>query len=135
MPAGLFRNTTVRFILVGAIGAIVELIVFLELVKVQHGIVFSNIVAFHIAFALCYFLHYYYTHQIPFVGKRNVISGFLKYAGLMYVQLFLGSLLLWLLINKLMWAPYVAKIIQIGAVTPIGYVIQKLVIFRRECKN
>lgn len=126
-----FVNSTVRYFFVGAIGAIVEIFLFMVFIRAGGQIVYSNIIAFHCAFALCYFLHYYYTHQKPYEGARNVISGFLKYAGLMYTQLFAGSILLWFLINNLGWQPGVSKILQIGVVTPIGYIVQKLLIFRR----
>jgi len=124
------KSKAMRFILVGVVGAIVELGVFLGLIKVGRGIFFSNIIAFHCAFALCFYLHYRYTHQKPYEGTRSVVGGFVKYASLMYAQLILGSFLLWFLIDKLGWVPEIAKIVQMGIVTPVSYVVQKLVIFR-----
>ena len=123
-------NTTVRFILVGIIGAIVELTLFSALVRINGGVMLSNFIAFHCAFATCFFLHYYYTYKKPYSGKHKVASGFIKYAALMYAQLIVGTLLLWLLINKLGWMPEVAKVVQISIVTPVSYVVQKLIIFR-----
>ncbi|WP_041388968.1 GtrA family protein [Polaromonas sp. JS666] len=123
-------NITARFVLVGVVGAIVELTLFAGLVRINGKVMLSNFIAFHCAFAICFFLHYYYTHQKPYVGKYKVVSGFFKYAGLMYAQLIIGTLLLWLLINKLGWMPEVAKVVQIGIVTPVSYAVQKLAIFR-----
>lgn len=123
-------NTTLRFILVGSVGAVVELTLFSGLIRVNLGIMTSNFIAFHCAFATCFFLHYYYTYKKPYSGKHKIASGFFKYAALMYAQLIVGTLLLWLLINKLGWMPEVAKVVQIGIVTPASYVVQKLIIFR-----
>ena len=125
-----FSHTTVRFILVGVIGAVAELMLFSGLVRVGVEMMYSNFIAFHCAFFLCFFLHYKYTHQKPYEGRHNVARGFIKYAGLMYVQLIVSSLLLWFLIDKLDWMVEIAKVIQLGIVTPVGYAVQKLVIFR-----
>lgn len=130
-----YSHTTVRFILVGLIGAIVELALFSVFVRSGLGMLYSNFIAFHCAFFLCFFLHYHYTHQKPYEGKHKVAGGFVKYAGLMYAQFIVGSLLLWFLTDKLNWMAEVAKVVQIGIVTPVSYVVQKLVIFRKRKKN
>lgn len=127
----LSKNSTVRFILVGVLGAVVEIFLFSGLVWVGAGVIFGNFLAFHCAFVLCYTLHYFYTHKKPFVGRKNILHGFFKYAVLMYSQLFVGSLLLLLLINDFNWIPSLAKIFQICLVTPLGFLIQKLIIFKR----
>jgi putative flippase GtrA len=126
----IFNQTKVRFILVGLIGAIVEVILFSGFVRVDVRMVYSNFIAFHCAFFLCFFLHYHYTHQKPYYGKRKLVGSFFKYTALMYAQLILGSLLLWFLIEKLEWMVEISKIVQIGIVTPISYAVQKLIIFR-----
>lgn len=123
-------KTTARFVFVGVIGATVELTMFSCLISIDGKVMLSNIIAFHCAFAICFILHYYYTHKKPYVGKYKIAIGFFKYSGLMYAQLMVGTLLLWLLINKLGWMPEVAKVAQIGIVTPVSYAVQKLVIFR-----
>jgi putative flippase GtrA len=125
------ENSTVRFVLVGVLGAVVELFLFSGAIWIGLGIVFSNFFAFHCAFIFCYTLHYFYTHKKPFVGRKNILNGFFKYAVLMYGQLFVGSLLLLLLINDFNWMPGLAKIFQICLVTPLGFLIQKLIIFKR----
>jgi putative flippase GtrA len=126
------RHTAGRYFLVGVIGAIIELIIFSGLVRVGLGIFHSNFFAFHVAFSLCFFLHYHYTHKKPYEGKLKIASGFVKYAGLMYAQFVFGSLVLWFLIDKLNWMPEIAKFIQIGIVIPVSYIFQKMVIFRKR---
>jgi putative flippase GtrA len=128
----LLKRKLGRFILVGVVGAIVEIGFFSGLIQVGIGLILSNLIAFHFAFALCFYLHYHYTHQKPYEGTRKVFGGFVKYAGLMYAQLIVGTLLLWFFIDKLGWIPEVAKTAQIGIVTPASYIIQKLIIFRRR---
>ena len=132
IKAAVLLHTTGRFVLVGILGAIIELILFSGLVRAGLEILYSNFIAFHFAFALCFFLHYHYTHQKPYEGAHRIAGGFIKYAGLMYAQFIVGSLLLWFLIDKLGWIAEIAKIVQIGAVTPVSYIIQKLVVFQRE---
>jgi putative flippase GtrA len=124
------NQTTLRFVVIGTIGAIVELVLFSGFVRVGLGILYSNFIAFHCAFTLCFFLHHHYTYQRPYEGSRRIFGGFVKYAALMYVQLIIGSILLWFLIEILYWMAEIAKIIQIGFVTPLSFIIQKLVIFR-----
>jgi len=116
--------------MVGIFGAVVELTVFSIFVNLSVNVIYTNIISFHSAFVICFFLHYYYTYQKPYVGIYKVAGGFLKYFGLMYAQLIIGTLLIWLLIYKFELMPEVAKIIQIGIVTPVSYAVQKLSIFR-----
>jgi putative flippase GtrA len=127
-----FEKKTVRFFIVGLFGAIVEVLLFSGLVRVGFGILFGNFVAFHCAFALCFYLHYHYTYQRPYGGTRNVFNGFFKYAILMYAQLTVGSILILILSEKFDLMVEIAKVVQIGVVTPVGYAVQRLVIFRQR---
>lgn len=129
------KQTTLRFIVVGGVGALVELVLFSTILRTGIGVAYSNVIAFHCAFSLCFLLHYQFTYQRPFEGKRNIVGGFMQYAALMYGQLAISSWLLWYLIDKSGWVPEIAKIIQIGIVTPISYVVQKLIIFRNRDMN
>ncbi len=126
----LLNQRTIRFVFVGAFGAILELVLFLSFLKIGFSILYSNFFAFHCAFVFCFFLHYHYTYQKPYEGARRIFSGFAKYSILMYMQLIIGSALLWFLTEKFNWMAEIAKILQIGIVTPLSYFIQKLVIFR-----
>lgn len=123
-------NTAMRFVVVGIIGAIVELALFSGLIKINCEVAISNFIAFHCAFVICFLLHYYYTYKKPYREKQKVIIGFIKYICLMYGQLIVGTLLLLLFINKLDWMPEVAKFVQIGIVAPISFVLQKFNIFK-----
>lgn len=127
----LLRLRVVRFVLVGVFGATVELGLFSVLLAAQLGIVVANIVAFHIAFALCFALHFFYTHRYSFSERHFFLRGFVSYATLMYGQLAFGTLLLWLLIDKAGLAGELAKLLQIAVVTPVGYLIQKTLIFQK----
>jgi putative flippase GtrA len=122
-------KTTLRFLLVGTIGAIVELSLFSSLVKIECEVMLSNFLSFHCAFITCFFLHYYYTYMKPYGKKHKMGIGFIKYAILMYSQLVIGSILLWLLINIIGWLPEFAKIAQLIIIVPISYFIQKIIIF------
>ncbi len=128
----LLHKKVVRFVFVGLFGALVELILFPLLLSTGFGIVFANVVAFHVAFALCFILHFSYTHSYSITEISLFVSGFIKYAALMYAQLGLGTFLLWLLIDKIDFSPEFSKLLQIAIVTPLGYLIQRLVIFRRS---
>jgi putative flippase GtrA len=130
VPPASQKMTTIRFILVGGAGALIEIGLFSLFLRNGIGMVASNILAFHIAFAICYFLHLHFTYRQPFARKRDIAAGFVKYAFLMYCQLAVGTLLLWLMIRQLDWIPELSKVIQIGIVTPVSFIVQKLVIFR-----
>ena len=130
----LIEGRKLRFVVVGLIGATIEIILFSVLVRAGLGVSFSNFLAFHCAFLICFFLHYYFTHQKRYNGMHVIVGGLLKYAGLMYVQLLVGTVLLWLLIEKYGWVAEFAKIAQIGVVTPVSYLVQKYFIFSENKK-
>ena len=48
-------NITARFVLVGVIGAIVELTLLTGLVRINGKVMLSNFIAFHCAFAIFFF--------------------------------------------------------------------------------
>lgn len=120
-----------RFISVGITGAIVELGLFSFMLASGIDLVIANVVAFHVAFTICFALHFIYTHRYSLSDRQFFARGFLGYAALMYAQLGVGTLLLWLLITKGGCIGEVAKVLQIGVIMPISYLIQKIVIFRR----
>lgn len=134
LKSSLIEGKKIRFVIVGLLGAIIELILFSELVRTGLGVASSNFLAFHCAFLICFFLHYYYTHQKRYAGVHIIAGGLIKYAALMYVQLFVGTILLWILIDKYGWVAEFAKITQIGVVTPVSYVVQKYFIFNEDKK-
>jgi putative flippase GtrA len=124
------RTKTVRFIFVGGVGAVLETSIFILMFDRGVQLYLSNIIAFHIAFFVCYFLHLNYTHSKPFSTRNAVLAGFVKYSLLMYFQLFIGTALLSALIESLGINPLIAKLFQIGIVTPLGYLVQSIYIFR-----
>ncbi|MBD3648765.1 MAG: GtrA family protein [Pseudomonadales bacterium] len=124
-------QTTFKYLIVGIIGAIIELSVFSLMIRYGIGLVISNILAFHLAFLACYFLHYEYTHGRPFEGIFELSNGLIKYATLMYSQLVVGTALLWILIEELSIGPDLSKLLQLALITPISYLIQRKFIFRR----
>lgn len=134
LKSSLIEGKKVRFVVVGLVGAIIELILFSELIRTGLGVAPGNFMAFHCAFLICFFLHYYYTHQKRYAGVHIIAEGLIKYAGLMYVQLFVGTILLWILIDQYGWVAEFAKITQIGVVTPVSYVVQKYFIFNEGRK-
>ena len=120
----------IRFLIVGFIGALIELILFSTLLKTHLTISISNFLSFHISFVICFLLHYLYTYQKSYVITRIAFSSLIKYTGLMYVQLFLGTILLWMLIDKFGWRAEYAKFMQMCILTPISYIVQRYLIFR-----
>jgi putative flippase GtrA len=125
-------KTTLRFFLVGIIGAIVEFSLFSYLIKSDNKVMLSNLIAFHVAFITCFFLHYSYTYMKLFSKKHKLANYFIKYVVLMYSQLLIGSLLIWFLINRIGWLPEVAKISQMILIMPISFFVQKIGIFSVE---
>ena len=125
-------NVVFRYVLVGLFGALLEVILFTIMFNSSFSVIVSNVIAFHIAFICCYFLHYYFTHKKPYEGGINVVNGFLMYMVLMYSQLIVGTMLLFILIEKVGVLPMLAKVSQILIVTPIGFFIQKKLIFKKR---
>lgn len=115
----------IRFLLVGGIGALIEVALFELFFSIKLTIYLSNFLAFNIAFLTCYIMHHNYTHKKPFEGARAKIEGFIKYATLMYAQYAVGTDILVLMINYLEINTLISKVMQIAIVVPIGYIIQK----------
>lgn len=128
----MFDRKKIRFIIVGIIGAIIELALFSKFTRVELSVASSNFLAFHCAFLICFFLHYYYTHQKMYDGFGIMAGGLMKYATLMYIQLLFSTILLWILIDRYGWNAELGKITQIGVVTPVSYIVQKYFIFPRS---
>jgi putative flippase GtrA len=125
-------KTTLRFFLVGIIGAIVEFLLFSYLIKSDCDVMLSNLIAFHFAFITCFLLHYSYTYTKPYSKKRKLANYFIKYVVLMYSQLIIGSLLIWFLINRIGRLPEFAKFSQMIIIIPISFFVQKNRIFSVE---
>lgn len=119
-----------RYVAVGILGAVIEATAFSCLVAEGMGIGASNAIAFHLAFVTCYFLHHKYTHRKDFSGTAVLAFRFAKYAALMYGQLLLGYFLLRTLMVEVGFTPAVSKVLQIAVVTPLGYLVQKGVVFK-----
>jgi putative flippase GtrA len=128
----LMKRTGSKFILVGITGAAIEIIVFSAMIRFQAGTLISNVVAFHLAFVTCFFLHHHFTYCQPTNRTRDALKAFFQYALLMYWQLVLGTALLWLLIDRLHWVPEISKVIQIAVVTPMSYLVQRVIIFKKR---
>ena len=120
-----------RYIIVGATGACVELGLFSVFHSAKLGILLSNFIAFHIAFGFCFLLHYFYTHENSTYNKGEFWTAFIKYAALMYGSLFIGTILLWIFIEKGRINVEISKFIQLSIIVPFSYFVQKYVIFKR----
>lgn len=121
-----------RFVIVGMIGACVEVGLFSVMKSNGVKTITGNVVSFHIAFVICYFLHTFYTYRNIEAFRAISLNIFSKYAILMYVQLVVGSILLLILIDLLNWDGVYSKIVQISIVTPVGYIVQKKLIFKNQ---
>jgi len=131
MLTNLLDKKILRYQIVGAIGACFELALFSIFASVQFGILWSNFAAFHFAFILCFILHYFYTHENLIFKSDRFLCAFIKYVVLMYTLFFFGTILLWLFIERIGINVELAKFLQIGIITPFGYLFQKYLIFKK----
>lgn len=129
------QKKELRFLAVGCVGALIEILIFTLLFRVTSLLILSNIIAFHIAFFGCYFLHLNYTHGRPFIENSEIFGGLIKYTLLMYFQLAVGTVVLSLFIEIFGINALLSKVLQIGIVTPFSYFTQNLYIFKGRLKN
>jgi hypothetical protein len=101
-----------------------------KLSKINITIPISHFLVFHLLFIIFFLLHYFYAHQQLYVKALIVIFSLIKYTSLVYFQLFLGVILLWMLIDKLGFAAEYAKFMQICILTSSSYFIQRPLIFK-----
>jgi putative flippase GtrA len=124
----------IRYILVGIFGFIIEFGLFSFFMRMNISISKSNFLAFNTALFICFVLHFSYTYQYTISDRKFFFRGFTKFLALMYVQLAFGTVLLWFLIDKIGLLGDLAKLLQIAVVTPLGYLVQKNLIFQETIK-
>ena len=127
--SALINRQMLLYVGVGLFGAFIEWYAFLLLTTVVKSILIANIIAFHLAFLTCFFLHHFFTYKLPYSGLYNLIKGLSKFGFLMYAQLFVGSIFLFLMIKYAPFSMAVSKVLQIGLLVPVSYMIQKKFIF------
>jgi putative flippase GtrA len=123
------NTQAVRYLLVGVLGLIIELLLFSLFYRLGLGIILGNLLSFQIALTVCFMLHYRYTYRVLHKSFRDALNYYFKYTSLMYIQALIGTVLLYGFIEFLLLQPELAKIIQIAIVTPISYIYQKTKIF------
>ena len=116
-----------KYLLVGFLGAILEYIGFLALIRFKYSILASNVISYHLALVVCYILHFFFTHRM--VKKNGIINRFVRYLFLMYFQFFLGLIVLIYFIEYIEFEIEISKLMQIILVTPLSYLVQKTFIF------
>ena len=123
-------NTPIKFVLIGCIGASIELFAYAILVKLGIFYFICNLIGYHIAIISTFYLHNFYTFSGTKALQSAFILRFVKYISLMYAQLLMGSGLLILFIEYFVLGELVSKIIQMLIVVPTSYFFQKLMIFK-----
>jgi putative flippase GtrA len=138
------RLMVFRYFLVGISGVVVETTLFLlfyqasgflqdiRVMGVSVRTPLVNLLAFQISLTNCFLLHLRYTFCVKPHGLREWIGFYWRYGFLMYVQLLVGTVLLYLFIDVWGWLPVISKILQLGLVAPTSYLIQKYKIFLKK---
>ena len=122
----------VRFILVGIVGASIEIVAYLTLLNVGFFYLICNLVGYHLAIVSTFFLQGVYTFPLSNTLEKHLFLRFCKYVLFMYVQLAIGSVLLLICVELLMFDEWISKFIQMLVVVPVSYLGQKIFIFSEK---
>lgn len=122
----------VRFILVGIVGASIEVVVYLALLQIGFFYLICNFVGYHLAIITTFFLHRTYTFSLSDAPRKHLFQRFYKYILLMYMQLAIGSFLLLIFVELLLLDELISKFVQMLAVIPASYLAQKIFIFSEK---
>jgi putative flippase GtrA len=120
----------VKFIFVGVLGAVTEIGVFMLLIKYGLSLVFANAIAFNLALIQCFIANRYFTFGLR--GGALRLKSFTIFLIYMYLQLIIGTTVLWILIKEFQMTELISKIIQLGCLTPISFLFQKYFIFKSK---
>ena len=120
----------VRFVLVGIVGASIEIVAYLALLEVGFFYLICNLVGYHLAIISTFFLQSMYTFPLSNTLDRHLFLKFFKYILFMHVQLAIGSVLLLIFVELLLFNEWISKFIQMSVVVPVSYLGQKIFIFR-----
>ncbi len=122
----------IRHYLVGFIGTVLNYLGFNLLMIIGLRIEVSNIITFIILVIISFFLQKYFTYRIKYSSLWQPIL-FLVNAIVYYV---LDTAVLLLLIDNLLISPWISKIVSIIVLSPLSFIFQKYVVFRRfKVKN
>lgn len=124
----LISDKKIRYLIVGGSAFLVEYCVFLVLQYSTHLLVLANVVSFTIALIYSFLLHRVWT----FGGshKYSVRLQLLSYVGLGILNVILTSCLIVILVDRLSFEPWVAKILCMILVVIWNFIISNKVIFR-----
>ena len=93
-----FLNTKIiRYFVVGALGASLDLFLFLFIYSEYQSFIIANLISFHVALIFSFFLHYKYTHNVD--KNASLYIFFIRYLFLVYFLFFCGSFILFLLVR------------------------------------
>ena len=127
------HNKKIRFIIVGAIGSGLDFLLFLCLYKfIELSYLLSNAISFHIALWVGFILQakitFGLTQGITHIVKNHSINYFL----LMYSNLLLSSLMLWVSAELMLLATVWTKLLSIVLLAIWSYMIQQHIIFTKS---
>lgn len=124
-----FDRRLLLYCFFGFIGASVELATFLLLTAAEIDIILSHVVAFHLAFVICFYLNYHITFVSDLTGRRGWRHVGLRYIMLMYLQVGFGAWLIsWLTVSQ-HWPDFFAKSFQLVITVPASYILQSKLVF------
>ena len=118
------------FILVGSLGALIDFLIFVYLHKVlSWSPFFSNMISFHVAALLALIMHARLTFVLALNVKKIISAYSYSFFLLMYFNLLLSSVILWVGIHFIYMPSELVKLFSIATIAALSYVIQKKFIF------
>lgn len=118
----------VRFLIAGGFAALVEYCAFILIVSALPGaIIFGQITSYLFGF----FISFWLQRNWAFKSKGGIKGEIVKYTILAAINLALGTVIIWILIDLLGVSSYMAKLIIMVLVAIWNYVIFNRVIFSK----
>ncbi|TAH36654.1 GtrA family protein [Candidatus Saccharibacteria bacterium] len=117
-----------RFLIAGGLAACTEYGVFLLL----HGLGLHLLVANSVSFCTGLLVSFTLNKKWVFSSGGKTHLEFIAYAGLAIVNLVLSNILIYIVVNRFGWLPWVAKILTMALIACWNYVIFSRVIFRTK---
>jgi putative flippase GtrA len=130
--AALRDRRVYRYIFVGMTAFGVEFIVFTGLMGVGAALLLSQSVSFMTGLLVSFLGSRYFTFANQEHFSLNAKSQFVRYVALALFNLIMSNVFIFILVERLIVEPFIAKILVMAAIVIWNYIIFSKIIFRRK---
>lgn len=129
----LAQKSSGRFVLVGVVNTTIDVLVFSLFYQFGSSVIIVNTAAFFVANAMSYFLNRKFTFFDTAPVYRNKLLHYTAFLAMSLCTLALSNILLYVLTP--ITSVVLAKILTIGLVMSVNFVIMKKLLFRSSLRN